>query len=124
MNTKFSYEYRDGDNYHVHRDVVVAGHLTMADLEPHMDRGVCAYYGFIPSQVGLENLQYELAAFGNGTLDDSRDHVWHSFFGMEPTDEAPTVKFTAAEFIEAFRKVNMKWDMVGVSEKLGIQENP
>jgi hypothetical protein len=119
QNTKFTYEYRDADNYHIRREVVMAGEMKLADLEPHMERGVCEYYGFIPSQVLLENLQQELANEGDGKLDDS-DHVWHSIVEMELTSEEPTVTFTATDFLEAFRKVAMQWDVIGVCETLGV----
>ena len=70
---------------------------------------------FIPSQVGLTNLQERMIGFPS-----EDDHVWHELApdGMEPTDEEPTIDLTAQELLHAFRRAT--WDVVGTLKELGI----
>jgi hypothetical protein len=119
MNTLFSYEYRDAGNYHVDRDIVLAGEVSADAIKACLESGLCDGGGFIPSQVGLDNLQSELAAHGDGDLHDD-DHVWHSILKIEPTPDAPTGDLTAATLLEAFTAAKDNWDIMSVSQALGL----
>jgi len=118
MNTKFSYMYRDGSNYKACNDVVLEGECTFKDIEQFLDDGMW----FIPSQVGLSDLQYKLFAY-DGPGED--DHVWHEINDgdFEPTDEEPTAPITASAFIENMRKAHTDgWDITGAMDRNSIGE--
>lgn len=113
MNTKFSYMYRDASNYKQHQDVVFEGELSATDrtkLYDHCDENLY----FIPSQVGLEDLQERMTGFPGGD-----DHVWHELDGIESTVEPATETQTASQFVKAFLKA--KWDVVKASKELGLK---
>lgn len=108
--------YRDGSNYKEFETIVVKGKVTKEELEELCDNGE---YGpgdpvFIPSQVGLENLQPRMEKFPN-----EDDHVWHEISDVEPTDKFATHGAAQALLLK-FQKATGKWDIVGTSEKLGI----
>lgn len=123
MNTLFSYTYRDASNYKAHRTVVFEGEFTADDLaliESKLEEdGVC----FIPSQVGLHDLQHTLGA----PSDD--DHVWHEWgeleYGVEIadtvelTDRAADAPVTWAQLVENFRALN-SWDIPTAIDRNGI----
>lgn len=100
MNTKISYLYRDGSNYNRDHAVVVAGVITFEDVFSFLDEDTY----FIPSQVGLRDLQTD---FGALTGDD---HPWHELRedDFAPTDARPTVAVTAEQLKERFLTVT--WD--------------
>ena len=113
MNTKFSYMYRDGSNYKEGSHAILQGTLTPADitkLKIHLDEGEY----FIPSQVGLEDLQHRMTSFPS---DD--DHVWHEVTGVDSTEESPTDERTAAAFLKDFLKA--KWDVVKATKEIGLE---
>ncbi len=102
-NTRFSYLYRDGANCKQHHSIVLQGLVTCQQVEPFLDEGDY----FIPSQVTLPDLQkcWEKAGF---PLSADLDHAWHEITDIAPTDEAPTVRTSAADLAHAFATV--KWD--------------
>ena len=107
MNTRLEYMYRDGENYKQHGDVVVRGELTLAELKPHFHD----YEFFIPSEVGLEDLQ--------NTPYLACDHVWHELHVAEPTDEAPTVNISAQELLARFKAAgSVKWETEAVNARM------
>ena len=121
LNTRLTYTYADADNYKATETVVLAGEPALGDLDVIRD---AMQEGFIPSQVGLEDLQARLQAFDSAeraaeieadpSLDP--DHPWHwieAFIGdgVDLTDEpasqyAPTLR----ELVIAFRDV--EWNDV------------
>jgi hypothetical protein len=113
MNTKFSYMYRDGSNYKEGSHVIFKGTLTPANIIKLKKHGDEEEY-FIPSQVGLENLQHRMTGFPS---DD--DHVWHEIIGVDSTKDSPTDERTAAVFLRQFLKA--KWDVVKASKELGLK---
>lgn len=107
MNTRFEYRYRDGQNYKLYSEVVIAGEFTLDQLRPHLYEGEF----FVPSEVGLDDLQeYPYR---------SCDHVWHELVSAEPTEDAPTVEVRAEELVARFRKAGaVKWETAGVNERM------
>lgn len=126
MNTKISYMYRDADNYKTHREEVLDGVLTAAQIRYLLNES--GGEGFIPSQVGLPDLQVELmsydpdygeegyAPFGaNGS-----DHVWHEITEIKQTDEEVTTKVSASQFYKSFvAAVKDGWDVKRAEKALG-----
>jgi hypothetical protein len=106
VNTRIDYMYRDGANWQSYGHAVLAGELSDADralIRENLDSGEY----FIPSQVGLPDLQYKDATYYHPDY----DHVWHELNvdeDFEPTNAPPTVQFTAHEFAERFRDI--VWD--------------
>lgn len=106
-NTKFSYFYRDADNYKQFdgNEVIVKGWITAEE----MDTILCSLQDgelFIPRQVGLPEtrLQYP--------YDEQSDHCFFEVWGDNPferTGKAPTIDMTASELAEAFANVKA-WD--------------
>lgn len=113
VNTRLTYMYRDGANYKQLEVVVFAGAITPQDraaLFDHLDEGTW----FIPSQVGLEDLQ---ARFGALTDDD---HAWHELDndeGVALTDEPATLG-DIHQFVARF--CGATWDEVAAAGRLGI----
>lgn len=105
MNTRISYLYRDASNYKAHHDVVVHGEITFAQIESALESGQF----FIPSQVGLPDLQAQL-----GPANDD-DHAWHELTpdSFSPTEDPPTVGLTARKLRVRFRQVqDSGWDLL------------
>ena len=104
-NTTIGYWYADGDNYKQAETIIVAGTLAFADLEPFLDEGEF----FIPSQVGLADLQERFTQPGD-------DHPWHRLAAdsLQPTAATPTVRWTAGELVEWFRQAHaQRWKQAG-----------
>jgi hypothetical protein len=112
MNTRLGYRYRDASNYKQHHEVTFAGAISDAErraLLAHLDEGS----HFIPSQVGLEDLQHR---FGSLTDDD---HPWHELEAddIEVVDAVPShgdVHAFVARFCAA------AWDAAAASARLGL----
>lgn len=118
MNTEFTYLYRDASNYKVGKTIVLPGTLTDAQKS-----AICAKLDqeeyFIPSQVGLPDLQrYWRDVYGLPVPNDDH-HVWHEIVAIEETDDVPTVILTALELYEAFERVQA-WDEQGAMERLQL----
>jgi hypothetical protein len=116
VNTRITYQYRDAANHKQRESVVFAGAITQSErtaLVAHLDAGMW----FVPSQVGLADLQ---ARFGRLTTDD---HAWHELDveddAIELTEAAPT-HGTIHEFVGRCCATN--WDEVGTARRLGIPE--
>lgn len=88
MNTQISYMYRDGSNYKQHADVVIAGTLTDEQKKDIIDALDDSEH-FIPSQVGLQDLQSRMIGFPSGD-----DHVWHE---LQAEDITETEKETTGD---------------------------
>ena len=114
MNTLIHYLYRDANNYKAHHEIIVRGAVTFADVTPFLDSGEF----FIPSQVGLPDLQSKL---GQPTDDD---HVWHhlTLEDFTPTSEPPTVKLTARDLRTRFRRAHATgWDISAAMDHNNIE---
>ena len=114
MNTEITYMYRDADNYKVCHSVVLSGMLTEAGLlkiSSKLEMGG----DFIPSQVGLPELQ--------GFLGDlsSADDVWHEWVDAVHTEEAVDFPLTVDQLVERF-EVLEGWDAIEAAKKLGLDE--
>ena len=114
MNTCIHYLYRDASNYKAHHEIIVRGVITFAEIAPCLDSGEF----FIPSQVGLPDLQSQL---GKPTDDD---HVWHHLTPEDftPTPEPPTVKLTACGLRSRFRRAHATgWDISAAMDRNGLE---
>lgn len=117
MNTKIGYMYRDGSNYKQYNEVIIAGTLTQQeknDIVKALDEGQY----FIPSQVGLCDLQERMIAFPN---DD--DHVWHelNIKDITETENEPTINHCfdhVRELAAQFKKV--KWNIEEAMKENGL----
>jgi hypothetical protein len=100
MNTVLHYQYRDENNYKQGERVVLQGAIAWVDIHPFLDEGEY----FIPSQVGLDDLQMRF-----GGISDA-DHPWHELRAddLDVTDEEPTTDITADELRQRFATV--QWD--------------
>lgn len=89
-NSKIEYLYRDASNYKAYpeEDVIVDGRLEWSDFEPVLHMGEM----FIPSDVGLPELQSQLENYPN-----EDDHIWHQLLDLEETNDQSTVEITANE---------------------------
>ena len=108
--------YRDGSNYKAFRTIVVVGTIAEEDIKDCLDN-ISNGVEFIPYQVGMEDLQSELASYPSAD-----DHVWHEFESARPTDLPPTkgLKLSAEQLLKNFRTRKGKWDVVDAVEKHGL----
>lgn len=114
-NTAIEYLYRDGGNFKHTARIVLEGPMTDEDalmIRGKLDNG--SY--FIPSQVGLPDLQPYLLQFGPYTEDD---HVFHELLDAEKTDETPTCAVSTARLLESFRNVS-RWEVAAAMKRLGL----
>ncbi len=111
MNTIISYLYRDASNYKTGIEFVVAGVVDADVLMECCDEGEY----FIPSQVGLQDIQSQLISFPS-----NYDHVWHELDRPETTEAEPTYHITADELMQSFLAAKGNWDVSKAMEVLGI----
>lgn len=119
MNTRISYIYRDASNYKAGSSVVVEGEINPEQIQiiaSALDEGLY----FIPSQVGLDDLQGQLQGYDSvDELDEDGvnpdDHPWHELHegGFESTNDQTTVALTVSELTESFRSAT--WDTASAS---------
>lgn len=120
MNTRLVYMYRDGANYKAQRTVFYSGVLTAeqrALIESTLESGE----NFIPHDVGLAELQEQLASFP----DPEDDHVWHELVGLETVDKLHAdvaVEGEVSALVEAFSKIGdpANWKIAEAVERLGL----
>lgn len=108
-NTRIEYRYVDAGGNKKYHHVVVAGHIQLSDVARFLHDSQF----FIPSQVGLEDLQHRWKRW-----DVELDHVWHEFVEFMPTTRGPRASVTAAELIANFQKVC--WDEAAAMKTLGM----
>jgi hypothetical protein len=119
MNTSIRFLYRDASNYKTSAVEILAGVLT--DAEKHEIVGLLdlSEDAFIPGQVGLRDLQEDLAVYSDGRF-TSDDRVWHEMLeDLADTDDSPTVVLTAKDLLAAFRATNGSWDVSAAAARLG-----
>ena len=112
-NTRISYQYRDGSNYKQFQELVLFGTLTVKQQTLIINKLEEGEY-FIPSQVGLPDLQDRMISFPN-----SDDHVWHELHSFEDVTKEQTHPMTAKELLNMFKAVK-EWSVEETSKELGI----
>lgn len=110
MNTKFSYIYRDAENYKASNTIVLEGELTEAQINEMLallDCNGC----FVPSDVGLPHLHEELQRWD--TQDYDIDHPFHELHRdyICSTKEEPNVPMSARKLYEKFKEVDGHWSI-------------
>ena len=115
MNTIIYYLYRDRSNYKEDEEIILEGTLTPQQIDnifKKFDNGEF----FIPSQVGLDNLQDRM--FNFPTEDD---HVWHELEREEITTtcEPANVTMSALDLYNNFMKIT-EWNVAEISKELGL----
>ena len=80
----FSYLYRDAGNYKQYAEVALAGAYSAQDLATLLTVLCGNADGFIPSQIGLTDLQ----KYSDKAMDEN-DHVWHESIRLSTTPQAP-----------------------------------
>lgn len=115
MNTKISYMYRDASNYKQCEEVIFEGEITEAEKEVILNNRDEGLY-FIPSQVGLDDLQSRMTGYPN-----SDDHVWHELNenDIEIVSDNHTTFMSLKDFVSLWK--NKKWDLIKASEEHGIR---
>lgn len=112
MNTRFSYMYRDEDNWKRGGEVIFAGETT-PELEQRLLQSLNEE-DFIADQVGVPEVflwsaeadydpdhppEGEDAPTEGSYVINESDHCWHEYTGCESTEDAPTDPRTIAEFV-------------------------
>ena len=118
MNTQVSYLYRDADNYKAGHCTILEGTLTeeqIAQIEAKLND----YGYFIPSQVGLEDVQWKLQQYDS--QDWEVDGCWHEGLNFEAVDVPPTERRTIEDLYQAFMAVG-EWEEFEVEHPLGTKE--
>lgn len=118
-NTAFEYLYRDASNYKQGRRVIFAGE-AIQELVDRIQGALDDGEFFIPSQVGLEDLQ---RSFPGGKVYED-DHVWHELIGIASTSEPASASESFAEF--AARFTGIAWDVEAaiILNGLGEDDHP
>jgi hypothetical protein len=100
--------YRDANNYKVHsKECVFKGNLSPKEISDILNTyGEGDLEGFIPSQIGLTDLQSELQAYDSEDYGD--DVCVHEVSSVENSDSDPNQKMTAKEFYTAI--MSTKWE--------------
>ena len=118
MNTKIAYMYRDESNYKQHEEVILQGEITDAEKEiimANLDGGEF----FIPSQVGLDNIQHRMINFPS-----EDDHVWHELEKKDITlteDEPTLTEMDVHQFAATFKDIT--WNVKEASIEIGLITN-
>jgi hypothetical protein len=104
--SRFSYRYRDANNFKVERTVLLQGSLSAVELD---EINALLFDGewFVPEQVGLAPLQAALYHFSNGPTD--ADHPLHEFVELAECEvfdsESAHELSDCASLLERFRLV-------------------
>lgn len=108
MNTLIEYEYRDAEGYSVFDIVIVKGSCLQEDKikDCYLDGEF-----FIPSQVGLPDLQEG--------WNSSRDHVNHKILRIEPTEAPATMDISSVRLVWDFKRAKGKWDITAAMKRHG-----
>ena len=111
-NTRIAYSYQDPSGNEVLESLVLVGRLTDADGAA-IAKTLHQNQYFIPSQVGLENLQERL---GREIAND--DSIWHrwEWRGMQDTEDAPTTDLLASTLVESFEYA--RWNELQATAEL------
>lgn len=107
-NTELHYMYRCACNYKTHEEIVVNGHLALADIMDKLED----YNKFIAHQVGLSAPQDDLS------MNLEYDHVWCELVGIEYTQTTAERGNTAAKLVKSFKKA--RWDVEEAVQRYGL----
>jgi len=129
-NTSISYKYTDATNYKTDHTVIFSGSATDTDLI-HLFQSLDDGDGFIPSQVGLLDIQFVLQTHDVKDNRDSEgeynpfgpegsDHVWHSILreNVEKTNLDATEARSIQEFVRAVMSSAHNWDVDAAINRL------
>lgn len=103
MNTRITYMYRDGANYKLRAEAILAGSLTQEEIDEIFDKTQdellrdCHF--FYPGNIGLPAPTFE--SEGYKAYEDDPD--WHELLEVYPTENEVDVAVTAKDFLEAVR---------------------
>lgn len=114
MNTEFIYLYRDHGNNKLTGRVVLRGRMAGSQIGKFLEKKEY----FIPSQVGLKDLQPGMRDFPLA----QDDYVWHEIVSIEATSLAPTVPITSEELVARFAKTKGRWNIVAAEIRLGMRK--
>lgn len=114
MPTQLFYEYRDYGNYQESETIIFPDDPTQERFDLINSNLLDGEY-FIPSQVGLEDLQERLA---DGKPLGRDDHVEHSILKVGFSELTPTTDQLFADFATAFSTT--KWDMIKAKDDHGL----
>jgi hypothetical protein len=104
MNTIIQYHYQDAANYKSHsEDDILEGTLTEKEKTALLDK--FQQEGFVPSQIGLNDLQGELQQYDQSSFNDD-DHCFHQLDAVEATQAEPNHSMTAKEFYNKMMTTN------------------
>lgn len=115
MNTRIKYLYRDAGNYKQFGSVVLSGAITPQEVQT-IRTGLESGEYFIPSQVGLADLQPNMPSFP----DRDSDHVWHELdpqSGISLTGDPPTADLDVHVFAAMFTG---PWNTEAAMKRLGL----
>ena len=133
MNTRITYEYRDGANYRFHADVVLADAMTdelwariraaCQDGEMFIAHQVALpeVFGFLPG----DHIYAPEFCHEGYPFEEDTDHCWHGF-GPDPdvwelTGDPPTGDLTVERLVEAFESAAMAgWKVFDPAERFGL----
>jgi hypothetical protein len=118
-NTAGKYMYRDANNHKAYSDrLIFEGRLNKIQTFQVLEKyGEGCNDGFIPSQIGLTDLQGSLQSLDSKDWDD--DHCWHELVDIEETDEDPNQKGTINWFCATL--MTTKWKEVSVEHPLSSE---
>jgi len=135
MNTRITYEYRDGANYHFHSSVVLAGEMTpelwariLATLNKEVDGGFIAHQVGLPEVFGyiggkhIDSVEHRDSGY---EYDKDNDHCWHRFTQdpdvWELVDQPPTGKRDVEELVTEFEAAaRSRWRVFDPVERFGL----
>lgn len=114
MATEIIYEYRDYGGFKVSNVVVFPDDPTQKDIDRIYSNLLDEEF-FIPSQVGLVDLQNSLA---DGQPLGKNDHVEHTILNIGFTELDPTIGLLFTDFANIFSQT--KWDVLKSMDELGL----
>ncbi len=132
MNTRITYEYRDGANYRFHADIVAAGAMTDAlwarikaaceDGERFLAHqvGLPEVFGFLPG----DHIYAPEYCHEGYPFDAEADHCWHTFGSdaWELTTDAPTGPVSVEELVNDFEQAaSVGWKVFDPVERFGLR---
>ena len=110
VNTRISYEYRDGSNYKKQGEIITQGEITAAQVQL-LEASLLRDEGdddFLPRQVGMA---YLCPLVDDSEYDDDLDHPVHTITGVALT-EAPAEAQETTDLINRFAQAHADgWDM-------------
>lgn len=104
-NTLINYHYQDASNHKVYSENIVLEGTLLDEEKYDLMLNFEELYGFIPSKIGLKDLQSELQKYDTSFNDD--DHPFHQLDLVESTNLEPTHELKAKDFYK--KMMTTKW---------------